>query len=86
MGKACKVLPSSSKRRNLGSARSAKGLMAADNFDFEADPGAVVIWFSDDLALNEQTRFRGLLEATDRLNVSSLEVLQNTLNREKVDA
>ncbi|MBT2916310.1 DEAD/DEAH box helicase family protein, partial [Vibrio anguillarum] len=29
-----------------------------DEFDFEADPGAVVIWFSDDPSLNEQTRFR----------------------------
>ena len=29
-----------------------------DDFDFEADPGAVVIWFTDDPALNEQTRFR----------------------------
>ena len=29
-----------------------------DEFDFDADPGAVVIWFSDDPSLNEQTRFR----------------------------
>jgi len=28
-----------------------------DQFDFDADPGATVIWFSDDPALNEQTRF-----------------------------
>ena len=25
-----------------------------DEFDFEADPGAVVLWFSDDPSLNEQ--------------------------------
>src|SRR5436309_3207059 len=37
-----------------------------EDFDFEVDPGAVVIWFSDDPSLNEQTRFR-LLEASDRL-------------------
>jgi hypothetical protein len=28
-----------------------------DELDFDADPGAVVIWFSDDPALNEQTRW-----------------------------
>ena len=56
-----------------------------DNFDFEADPGAVVIWFSDDPALNEQTRFR-LLEASDRLAFTDLVVVQNTFNREKFDA
>ena len=37
---------------------------ANDYFDFERDPGAVVIWFSDDPSLNEQSRFR-LLEASD---------------------
>src|SRR5215216_1003635 len=56
-----------------------------DNFDFEADPGAVVIWFSDDPALNEQTRFR-LLEASDRLEFTDLVVVQNTFNREKFAA
>ena len=29
-----------------------------DSYDFDPDPGAVVIWFSDDPSLNEQTRFR----------------------------
>jgi len=56
-----------------------------DNFDFEADPGAVVIWFSDDPSLNEQTRFR-LLEASDRLEFNDLVVVQNTFNREKFAA
>ena len=37
-----------------------------DGYDFDADPGAVVIWFSDDPSLNEQTRFR-LMESSDRL-------------------
>jgi hypothetical protein len=53
-----------------------------DSFDFEADAGAVVIWFSDDPVLNEQTRFR-LLEAANRLNFTDLVVVQNTFNREK---
>jgi len=55
-----------------------------ENFDFEADPGAVVIWFSDDPSLNEQTRFR-LLEASDRLKFTDLVVVQNTFNREKFE-
>lgn len=55
------------------------------DFDFDADPGAVVIWFSDDPALNEQTRFR-LLEASDRLKFTDLVVVQNTFNREKFEA
>lgn len=29
-----------------------------DEFDFEPDPGAVVLWFSDDPSLNEQSRAR----------------------------
>src|ERR1700683_4121433 len=56
-----------------------------ENFDFEADPGAVVIWFSDDPSLNEQTRFR-LLEASDRLKHTDLVVVENTFNRAKFDA
>ena len=55
-----------------------------DTFDFEADPTAAVIWFSDDPSLNEQTRFR-LLEATDKLDITDLVVIQNTFNREKFE-
>jgi type III restriction enzyme len=56
-----------------------------DSFEFEADPGAVVLWFSDDPALNEQTRFR-LMEASDRLKFTDLVVVQNTFNRENFEA
>jgi type III restriction enzyme len=56
-----------------------------DNLDFEADSGAVVIWFSDDPTLNEQTRFR-LLEASDRLKHTDLVVVQNTFCREKFES
>ncbi|MBU2955829.1 DEAD/DEAH box helicase family protein [Marinobacter sp. F3R08] len=52
-----------------------------DNFDFEPDPGAVVIWFSDDPSLNEQSKFR-LLETSDRVLPSDLVVVENTFNRE----
>lgn len=33
----------------------------SDTFEFDADPGAVVIWFSDNPALNEQSRTRLML-------------------------
>lgn len=56
-----------------------------DSYDFVADPTATVIWFSDDPALNEQTRFR-LLEASDRLEFSDLVVVENTFNRDKFEA
>jgi len=55
-----------------------------DEFNFDADPGAVVIWFSDDPALNEQTRFR-LMEASDRLNPTDLVPVENTFNRDKFE-
>lgn len=56
-----------------------------DEFDFDADPGAVVIWFSDDPSLNEQTRFR-LMEASDRINHTNLIVVENTFNRPRFEA
>jgi hypothetical protein len=56
-----------------------------DELNFDADPGAVVIWFSDDPALNEQTRFR-LMEASDRLNHTQLVPVENTFNRAKFEA
>jgi len=56
-----------------------------DDYEFDADPGAVVIWFSDDPSLNEQTRFR-LMEASDRLRYTDLVVVENTFNRAKFDA
>lgn len=52
----------------------------SDDYDFDADRGAVVIWFSDDPSLNEQTRFR-LLESSDRLQRTDLIVVENTFNR-----
>lgn len=56
-----------------------------DEHDFAPDLGAVVVWFSDDPALNEQTRYR-LLEAADRLDYSDLVVVQNTFSQEKLSA
>jgi hypothetical protein len=56
-----------------------------DRYEFEGDGGAVVIWFSDDPSLNEQTRFR-LIESSDRLQHTDLVVVENTFNRPKFDA
>jgi len=52
--------------------------------DFDPDPGAVVLWFTDDPSLNEQTRFR-LLAAADRIPHSHLVVIENTFNQEKLE-
>lgn len=38
----------------------------SDAFEFDADPGAIVIWFSDSPALNEQSRDR-LMQASEKL-------------------
>ena len=56
-----------------------------DDFEFDRDPGAVVLWFSDDPSLNEQTRFR-LMESSDRLRRTDLVVVENTFNRAQFDA
>jgi DNA or RNA helicases of superfamily II len=53
-----------------------------DDHEFEPDPGAVVIWFSDDPSLNEQSRWR-LQEASDKLTVSDLVTVGNTFGSEK---
>lgn len=55
-----------------------------DESEFDADPGAVVIWFSDDPSLNEQTRFR-LMESSDRMSHSSMVVVENTFHQPKFD-
>ncbi|MEO9228139.1 MAG: DEAD/DEAH box helicase family protein [Devosia sp.] len=56
-----------------------------DEFNFDADPGAVVIWFSDDPSLNEQTRFR-LMEASDRINHTDMVVVEHPFSRPKFEA
>jgi type III restriction enzyme len=56
-----------------------------DVFEFDPDRSAVVIWFSDDPSLNEQTRFR-LMESSDRLRHADLEVVENTFNQAKFEA
>ena len=52
-----------------------------DDYEFEADPGAVVLWFSDDPSLNEQSKYR-LFSSADKLTVSDLVTVENTFSRE----
>lgn len=53
-----------------------------DDYDFPAEPGAVVIWFSDDPSLNEQSRWR-LQEASDKLTISDLVTVDNSFMADK---
>ncbi|MDP3677050.1 MAG: DEAD/DEAH box helicase family protein [Novosphingobium sp.] len=57
---------------------------SSDEYDFEPDPGAVVIWFSDDPSLNEQSKWR-LQQASDKLTVSDLVTVENTFSRERFE-
>src|SRR3954471_24052644 len=57
----------------------------SDEFEFDRDPGAVVIWFSDDPALNEQTRLR-LMQASDRLRSTDLMPVQNPFAQKTFEA
>lgn len=56
-----------------------------DTYDFDADAGAVVIWFSDDPSLNEQTRFR-LMACADRLRSTDMVVVDNSFHRPRFEA
>lgn len=51
---------------------------------FEPDPGAVVIWFSDDPSLNLQTRDR-LMQASESFNVSDLVVIEPPFSKPKLE-
>src|SRR6266566_623340 len=49
-----------------------------DEFDFEPDPGAVVLWFSDDPSLNEQSR--GRIQAASSELDARLRVVESTFS------
>lgn len=54
------------------------------DLDFEPDPDAVVIWFSDDPNLNDQTRGR-LMEASDKLLHSDLVTVAPPFAKPRLD-
>jgi hypothetical protein len=56
----------------------------SERFDVEPDPGAVVIWFSDDPNLNEQTKDR-LREASEKFSYDQLVTIQHPFARVKLE-
>lgn len=56
-----------------------------DDYDFEPDDGAVVIWFSDQPSLNEQTRFR-IMEASDEIVSTDLVTIEPPFSRPALEA
>jgi len=53
-----------------------------DYYGFDADPGAVVLWFSDDPSLNEQSCFR-LWQSSDRIPFQNFEIIKEPFVRER---
>lgn len=53
-------------------------------FNFDPDPGAVVIWFSDDPALNEQTRNR-LMDASEKFTHANLVRIEPPFAKPRLD-
>ncbi len=51
---------------------------------FDPDPGAVVIWFSDDPNLNDQSRLR-LLEASDKLSHTHLVTVKPPFDKPRLE-
>jgi len=56
----------------------------SERFDVEPDPGAVVIWFSDDPNLNEQTKDR-LRQASEKFGYEQLVTIQHPFARAKLE-
>lgn len=54
-----------------------------DELDFDPDPGSVVIWFSDDPNLNEQTRTR-LMQASEKLTFDRLITIEYPFSLERL--
>lgn len=55
-----------------------------DDFDFEADEGAVVIWFSDDPNLNDQTRTR-IMQASEQVVSTKLVTIEPPFSRRTLE-
>jgi type III restriction enzyme len=56
-----------------------------DELDFDPDPGAVVIWFSDDPNLNDQTRTR-LSQASEKLTMDRLVTIEYPFSVPQLEA
>lgn len=53
--------------------------------DYDEDPSVVVLWFSDNPSLNEQSRMR-LMEASDRLHPSDLVIVEPPFSQPTLQA
>ena len=56
-----------------------------DDFDYEPDDGALVIWFSDDPNLNDQTRAR-IMQASDEIVSTDLVTIEAPFSKPKLEA
>jgi type III restriction enzyme len=56
-----------------------------DDYDFDPDEGAVVVWFSDDPNLNDQTRLR-IMQASDKVVSTDLVTIEHPFSKPKLDA
>ncbi|MDJ0318382.1 DEAD/DEAH box helicase [Arthrobacter antibioticus] len=56
----------------------------SEKFNIEQDEGAVVIWFSDDPNLNDQTRMR-LMDASEKFTSSDLVTIEPPFSKPKLD-
>lgn len=56
----------------------------SDAFDFAPDPGAVVLWFSDDPSLNKQT-FNRLRQASEKFTYSNLVFIEPGFGRPRLE-
>ncbi|HNP63707.1 MAG TPA: DEAD/DEAH box helicase family protein [Woeseiaceae bacterium] len=56
----------------------------SENFDFDPDPGAVVLWFSDDPSLNKQT-FNRLRQASEKFTYQNLELIEPPFAKPQLD-
>ena len=55
-----------------------------DSFDFDPDPGAIVLWFSDDPSLNKQT-FNRLRQASEKFTYSNLVHIEPPFAKPRLD-
>src|SRR5262245_65637637 len=55
-----------------------------DAFNFEPDPGAIVLWFSDDPSLNKQT-FNRLRQASEKFTYSNLVHIEPPFAKPRLD-
>lgn len=55
-----------------------------DDYEFDPDDGAVVVWFSDNPNLNEQTRFR-IMEASDKVTSTDLVTIEPPFAKPKFE-